>query len=317
MIQLHCKTLLAKDALQSSVLQKKQHLDDVYLDSLERYSGSLPLSLSVSEEKHSDDAVDLDNLRRNADPSPYIIDVPKRKPQKPNKSRRLQIHSDDRADLDNLRRNADPSPYIIDVPKRKPQTSSKSRRYQIYLDDAVGSSGLHADSVSLQNIITIPNHKLHILPSNSHSVDAVNLNNLKWYVITVPQRKSESNSKRTMYSDISEEYLDDVLDEFSNGVEEYSDDVSDQYSDAFSSSFYGLDSVPQRSNTLLKPANIGIKSISAIPKMFLLDDDDEKPKRSHYEEVKTIIKCPQGTELVGDHCRFVELNNKATEIKKL
>lgn len=38
------------------------------------------------------------------------------------------------------------------------------------------------------------------------------------------------------------------------------------------------------------------------------------------EEFETIIKCPQGTELIGDHCKLIvdhSNNNKATKIKKL
>lgn len=150
------------------------------------------------------------------------------------------------------------------------------------------------------------------------------------YVITVARRKPvKSKSKQKVYSDVLEEYSNDISNEYSDDVSEeylndvpdlYSDDVPDQYSDAMLSSTFDSAQSARRSNPLLKLTNIGIKGINAIPK-FLFGKDEEKPKRSYYEEVETVIKCPQGTALVDDHCKIFDNfhfdNNKAAQIKKV
>lgn len=65
-----------------------------------------------------------------------------------------------------------------------------------------------------------------------HSVNAANLDNLKWYVITA-RKPAKPKPKRNMYSGDVPGGHSDVPDEYSNNIqEEYSGSISDQYSDA-------------------------------------------------------------------------------------
>lgn len=182
-IYLHCEILLAaKDTIQSPVSQRKHN------------------------KHHSDDTVNLDSLGRYVDfnPSPYIITVPRRKPQAPKNPYKRQIYLDYAVDLDSSSQYADSLPLSLPVSKRKPKK---------YLDD-LNNSQRYVN----QSQWYIPTRKSPTSLSNSprhhaHSDDMVDLDNLGLYVdsvlspyiLSVPNRKSQTAPnkphKRRIHSD--------------------------------------------------------------------------------------------------------------------
>lgn len=321
-IYLHCKILLAaKDTIQSPVSQRKhnKHSDDtVNLDSLGRYVdfNPSPYIITVPRRKpqapknpykrqiHLDYAVDLDSSSQYADSLPLSFPVSKRKPKKYlddlnssqryvdpssqwyiptrkpptllNNSSRRQTHSDDATDLNRSGLHADSTSPYITIPTRKSPTSlSNSPRHHAHSDDMVDldNLGLYADSVLSPYILSVLNRKSQTAPNKPHKrrIHSDNKADLRryadWssYILTVPRSKPvEPEPKRKMY-DVSEEYSDDIPEEFLDYMsDEYSDDVpSGQYSDATFSSTYIVDSPQSDRRWNLKLANIGLKGISA------------------------------------------------------